>query len=332
MNKILLALSLLSFFISFTGEAQVEINALTPEVSSQSEGIRSNKGLTAPRVSLVDVTNNVSPISAPVEGLLVYNTNASVTSGSGTGYYYWSGSHWSKIITASVIDNKSSTTNVDTNSSSLSVGTVNNQNPNPDKEYSENKRRNVNDNVGINNINPEYTLDLAGDFRMNGDFINQQILGTHSGMPSQLVPIANSVFNPLTGTVNAITLAAGNGVNDSAVFITGFARVFGGSLVGADTSMGGYFLALERATDAGFTDVTVLTYTSGLCYIETPSGGSSSAPLAFGGGGHISYLDSGLTAGTSYYYRLTLVPNSIGLSSGNFEVFERDLIIMQLKQ
>ena len=330
MKKILLAFTILSFFISIAGEAQVEINSGSPEVVSKSDEIGPDKVLSAPRVSLSDVTNNVSPISAPVEGLLVYNINASVEGGSGTGYYYWSGSQWAKLITAIVVDNKTPTRKISVTSSSLSEGTADEQNLNFKPENPEKSRRNAINNVGINNINPEYSLDLAGDFRMNGDFINQQILGTHSGT-KQLVPFTNLVYTPLTGTVNTISIAEGNGVNDSAVFITGFARVFGGNLVGGNSSFGSYFLVLERANNPGFTNAIVLTYTSGICYLRTPNG-SSSAAIAFGGGGHISYLDSGLTAGSSYYYRLTLVPNSFGLNSGNFEVYQRDLIIMQLKQ
>lgn len=38
-----------------------------------------NSGLLIPRVSLVGITNGVTPIAAPAVILLVYNTNAAVT-------------------------------------------------------------------------------------------------------------------------------------------------------------------------------------------------------------------------------------------------------------
>jgi hypothetical protein len=52
-----------------------------------------NKGFMPPRVSLTGTTD-VSTIPSPATGLLVYNTNASITGGHGTGYYYYNGSAW----------------------------------------------------------------------------------------------------------------------------------------------------------------------------------------------------------------------------------------------
>jgi hypothetical protein len=184
--------------------------------------------------------------------------------------------------------------------------------------------------VGINQNNPAHTLHVVGDERFEGDFINQEMLGVHSGTV-QSVPFTNLAFTPLTGTTVSITPQDGNGVNNSAVLITGFARVFGGNLDGSNSSLGGYFMLLERDTNPAFTGATILTYTSGICYIETPDGGVS-ASIGFGGGGHISYVDAGLVAGTTYYYRLTLVPNSVGITSGTFDVYQRDLNIIQLKR
>ena len=313
-----------------TINAQVGVGTVTPEPSSILDVTATDKGFLAPRVSLSNVTDNVSPINAPVEGLLIYNTNGSVTGGSGTGYYYWNASQWAKLITASVVDDWSLSGNTGTNPSNDFVGTTDAQDLVFRTNNNEDMRIQSGGNVGINNNNPSYTLDLTGDFRMNGNFINQQILGTHSGIV-QSVPFTNLSFNPLTSTANSITVTDGNGVNNSAVFITGFARVFGGNLVGSSSSMGGYFLVLERANNPAFTGATILTYTSGICYLETPNG-ITSAAIGFGGGGHISYLDSSLTAGTTYYYRLTLVPNSVGITGGTFDVYQRDLSVMQLKR
>jgi hypothetical protein len=58
-----------------------------------------NMGLLIPRVSLVAVTNGVTPVSGPATSLLVYNTNAAVTGGSGAGYYYWDGTQWVRLFT-----------------------------------------------------------------------------------------------------------------------------------------------------------------------------------------------------------------------------------------
>jgi hypothetical protein len=310
--------------------AQVGIGTTTPEASSILDVTASDKGFIAPRVSLTNVTDNLAPINSPAEGLLIYNTNAAVTGGSGTGYYYWNGTQWVKLITATVIDDWKLIGNSGTNPLTNFIGTTDAQDLVFRTNNTEEMRIESGGNVGVNNNNPAYTLDVAGSFRINGDFINQQILGTHSGTV-QAVPFTNLSFNPLSGTVNSITVTDGNGVNNSAVFISGFARVFGGNLTGASSSLGGYFMVLERATDPAFTTATILTYTSGTCYIRTPNGAGSAA-IGYGGSGHISYLDSSLTAGVTYYYRLTLVPNSVGITAGTFDVYQRDLTVMQLKR
>jgi hypothetical protein len=185
-------------------------------------------------------------------------------------------------------------------------------------------------NTGIGTATPAHRLHVVGDVRFQGDFINQEINGAHSGT-TQAVPFTNLQFTPLTGTTVSITPQDGNGVNNSGVLITGFARVFGGNLDGASSSLGGYFMVLERDTDPTFSGATIMTYTSGSCYLETPNGFVSAA-IGYGGGGHISYVDNGLTAGTTYYYRLTIVPNSVGVNSGTFDVYQRDLNILQIKR
>ena len=54
------------------------------------------KGLALPRVSLTNVSTPLTgtPI---VNGMMVYNTNASTTGGSGVGIYFWNGSIWNKV-------------------------------------------------------------------------------------------------------------------------------------------------------------------------------------------------------------------------------------------
>lgn len=183
--------------------------------------------------------------------------------------------------------------------------------------------------IGTTSPDPASTLHVDGATLLEGDFLNQEMLGVHASSV-QNVPFANSSFNALTGTDVNITISDGNGVDNSAVLITGFARVFGGSLIGNDSSVGGYFMVLQRDTSPLFPTPVTLTYTSGICYLET-SDGTSSFPLAFGGGGHISYVDSSLAVGT-YYYRLVLVPNSNGITGGTFDVYQRDLNVIQIKR
>lgn len=307
----------------------VGIGTATPDASAKLELNDANRGVLITRVSLVNVTNNVSPVSAPATGLLVYNTNAAVVGGSGTGFYYWDGTIWRRLIT-SQSDDWTTTGNAGTNPATNFVGTTDAQDFVVRTNNTEKMRVESGGDVGIGTNNPNHNLHVVGDVRFEGDFFNQEILGAHSATV-QNVPFTNGVFNPLTGTTTSITIQDGNGINNSAVLITGFARVFGGTLNGGSSSLGGYFLILERADNAAFTGATVLTYTSGTCYIKTPNGAGSAA-IGYGGGGHLSYVDANLVAGTTYYYRLTLYPNGVGITSGTYDVYQRDLNVLQIKR
>lgn len=327
-TKYLIALYVLCCAMMAQGQ-NVGIGTPTPDNSAKLEIDDPNRGLLINRVSLVNVTNGIAPVNVPATGLLVYNTNAAVVGGSGTGFYHWDGGQWLKLLTNSS-DDWTLTGNAGTNPATNFIGTTDAQDFVVRTNNTEKMRVESGGDVGIGLNNPNHTLHVQGDVLFEGDFVNQQMLGNHSGAV-QNIPFTNSVFNPLTGTDQAITITDGNGVNNSAVFISGFARVFGGNLNGGSSSLGGYFMILQRDDNAGFTSPTNLTYTSGTCYIKTPNG-LSTAAIGFGGGGHVSYLDDALVAGTTYYYRLVLFPNGIGITSGTYDVYQRDLTVMQIKR
>lgn len=327
-NLRLLLLSSVLCFAHVLSAQNVGVGTSTPDNSAKLEIDDPNRGLLINRVALVDVTNGVAPVSAPATGLLVYNTNAAITGGSGTGFYYWDGTIWTKLITGTS-DDWALLGNAGTDPATNFVGTTDAQDLVIRTDNTEQMRVEAGGDVGIGIANPEHTLHVQGDIRFEGDFINQEAVGTH-GSTTQAVPFNNGVFNPLTGTTTTITITDGNGVDNSAVFISGFARVFGGNLNGSSSSLGGYFMILQRDTNPAFTAPVNLTYTSGTCYIKTPNGVSSAA-IGFGGGGHISYLDSALPIGT-YYYRLVLYPNGVGITSGTYDVYQRDLSVIQIKR
>ena len=87
------------FTITSVSAQQVGIGTDTPDPSVSLDVSASDQGVIFPRVALVNVTNGITPVNAPVTGCLVFNTNAAVVNGSGTGYYYWDGSQWAKLIT-----------------------------------------------------------------------------------------------------------------------------------------------------------------------------------------------------------------------------------------
>lgn len=93
MKKLILLLLLISTGLS----AQTGIGTTSPDASAKLEVNASNKGFLPPRVTLTSQTDN-STIPNPATGLLVYNTgnNPNLVAG----YYYWNGSNWATIATA----------------------------------------------------------------------------------------------------------------------------------------------------------------------------------------------------------------------------------------
>jgi hypothetical protein len=90
-------LVILFLLITFFGQAQTGIGTTTPEASAKLDVTSSNKGFLPPRVTLTSLTDNTT-IPNPATGLLVYNTGNNV--GLVAGYYYWNGSSWATIATA----------------------------------------------------------------------------------------------------------------------------------------------------------------------------------------------------------------------------------------
>lgn len=93
------ALIILIFFLSVTnGFAQTGIGTTTPDASAKLDVSSNNKGFLPPRVTLSSGTDN-STIPNPAIGLLIYNTGNNA--GLVAGYYYWNGTSWATIATAS---------------------------------------------------------------------------------------------------------------------------------------------------------------------------------------------------------------------------------------
>ncbi len=101
MKKHFLLTLVSTLILSINASAQnVGIGTATPDASAKLHVVDANRGILIPNVSIGNVAA-AAPVTAPATGLLVYNTNATVTGGNGTGYYYWSGTQWLKLITAS---------------------------------------------------------------------------------------------------------------------------------------------------------------------------------------------------------------------------------------
>jgi hypothetical protein len=184
--------------------------------------------------------------------------------------------------------------------------------------------------TGLGTSTPAYQLHVVGDVRFVGDFINQEITGSNSNAV-QSIPY-NAVAVPINGTTVSITIADGSGPPHSGVLITGFARIVNATSMTGNHALAGYFLVLRRAEDPAFTvGSTLLTYGSGICALRFPNG-LSNTTSSFNMSTSVSYVDLSLSPGVTYYYRLELYGNTFGVNGGTFEVWERNLSIVQIKR
>ena len=87
-----------SLFFSMHISAQTGIGTTTPDASAKLDVSATNKGFLPPRVTLTSGTDNTT-IPNPATGLLLYNTGNNA--GLAAGYYYWNGTSWATIATAS---------------------------------------------------------------------------------------------------------------------------------------------------------------------------------------------------------------------------------------
>lgn len=126
MNKFLLILIMISTSLILWSQ-NVGIGTNTPDPSAKLHIVDPNRGVLINSVVLNDVTV-AAPITAPATGLLVWNTNAAVTGGSGVGYYYWDGAEWVRILNSDdVSDDWRLLGNAGTNQNINFIGTTDGQ-------------------------------------------------------------------------------------------------------------------------------------------------------------------------------------------------------------
>lgn len=94
-------LCIFSARVSAQGSVGINQTSSAPDASAMLDVSATNKGLLVPRVNLLSV-NDAATISSPANSLLIYNTNPSVSGG--TGYFFNAGSGgapiWTKLQTA----------------------------------------------------------------------------------------------------------------------------------------------------------------------------------------------------------------------------------------
>lgn len=167
------------FTTGFSQNVGISSTGATPHTSAGLDINFPNKGLLIPRVNLLSNTDAVT-ITTPANSLLVYNTNASMTSGS-IGYWYWDGAKWVKLLSSAsaaawtILGNAGTTRGTHffgtTDSAGLSLRTNNISAINIDSLQK----------VGIGTNSPTNTLHVFGN-------VNPvRIQGLQGGIPSDSV-------------------------------------------------------------------------------------------------------------------------------------------------
>ncbi|MFP4470789.1 MAG: hypothetical protein ACLFPE_08900 [Bacteroidales bacterium] len=84
-------LFLIAFLLScFTATAQIGLHTDQPDASAELDIFSTNKGVLIPRVELSADLSDPSPVTAPAQGLLVFNAGVAQQQG----FYTWSGTEW----------------------------------------------------------------------------------------------------------------------------------------------------------------------------------------------------------------------------------------------
>lgn len=144
--------------------AQVGIGTVTPDASSALEISASDKGILIPQVALGDVADTMlDGTNTAATGLLIYNTNAGTTGGSGVGYYYFNGTTWERLTTSATSDD-----DIDW----YEEGTITSPNDITDDIFTQG-------NVAIGKTTADYLLDISTTTETRG--INTLVSGSTSG-------------------------------------------------------------------------------------------------------------------------------------------------------
>ncbi|MDT0555334.1 beta strand repeat-containing protein [Patiriisocius hiemis] len=178
-----------TFFALQSSYSQIGINTTTPEPSSMLDINSSNKGLLVPRVALTNVNNSLlDGINTAANGLLIYNTNASVTGGAGIGFYVFNGTLWEKLSTSADSGG---------DADFFEEGTTNAPNDITDDIYTEG-------NVAIGKNMAFYPLDIEATDAIRGQ--NIMLNGTANGAQyGQFISNTNSGNGNHYGTYNTVS-------------------------------------------------------------------------------------------------------------------------------
>ena len=159
--------------------AQVGVGTITPDASAELEVYSTNKGFLPPRVSLTGTTDIVT-ISSPANGLLVYNNATAGISPNNvtTGYYFFDGTKWTRLITPAdnssnvsgtvgVINGGTGTTNGSISGTGALTFSSGGTNQNIALQPSGSGKTILSGNVGIGNNSPSSSLEVGNSAGTN---------------------------------------------------------------------------------------------------------------------------------------------------------------------
>ena len=106
------------------GQVAINTSGTAPNGSAMLDVSSTNKGILIPTLALSNIIA-AAPVSSPATGLLIWNSNAAATGGTGIGFYYWDGLVWQSILTNT--KGWKLTGNSGTNPGTHFIGTTDNQ-------------------------------------------------------------------------------------------------------------------------------------------------------------------------------------------------------------
>jgi len=91
-------ITFLLIILSSISYAQVGIGTTNPNLSAKLEIKSTDKGLLIPQINLNNVTTTqLDGTNTAATGLIIYNTNATITGGNGVGFYSFNGTTWEQL-------------------------------------------------------------------------------------------------------------------------------------------------------------------------------------------------------------------------------------------
>lgn len=168
-------LTLIISYATILNAQNVGIGTSTPAPSAKLDITDAERGVLIPRIDIPNLSA-AAPVNTPATSLLVYNTNATT----GTGFYYWDGTQWTKVLD-----------NTDTDHDWYEVGTTNAPDAITDAIFTQGR-------VGIGNANPGVDLDI----RRGGFYSQLRLTGGGSGFTNAEIQLVatNSINTRGLGT------------------------------------------------------------------------------------------------------------------------------------